>query len=245
MKINYNKKLIGLIVLIIAVFIILSSINYTKIKEIMLFAKDHDKIKTDPRPTPEDAVDRFKLTGEVEVSNYMGQRLTPIEEQRKGNKTLYVDKDEYLLEIYGLVDRPINLTYEDIKQDMPRISKLADMYFIDGDFYTAKWTGVLFWDLLGKAKAYDTDARYATFYSVDGTTTQLTLNYLIGEEIVLAYKVNEISITPEQGFPLILAAEEKYDYKWAKWITKIEITDKEHLGTMERKGYDNWGGVVN
>ncbi|ODV50520.1 MAG: oxidoreductase molybdopterin binding protein [Methanohalophilus sp.] len=44
----------------------------------------------------------------------------------------------------------------------------------------------------------------------------------------------------ERGFPLQLVAEGKYGYKWAKWITGIEVTDDENYeGSWKRRGYNN------
>jgi DMSO/TMAO reductase YedYZ molybdopterin-dependent catalytic subunit len=237
-----EKKLVILMIVAAIVLIIISSINYEGIKQLrdnlQVWVRDHEKIKTEPRPFPEDAVDRLNISGEVEITEYMGQKLTPIAEQRKFS-SIDVDKEEYMLQIYGLVNRSINLSYEEITQDMPKISKSADIYFPDNYFFTAKFTGIPFFEILSKAKEESNDAEYATFYSADGAITQLTLNYLIGEEIILAYRNNDITLKPEQGFPLILVAEDKLSYKWARWITKIEITDK----LIEGEDENNWGDI--
>jgi len=247
---DLNRSIINTIIAIVALVTIITIIlafNTDYLKELRerlpLFAKDHENIKTQPRWFPDDAAERLNISGEVETISYSGQKLTPISEQRKTNKSIAIDKKGYELEIYGLVNESVNLTYEQIKLEMPRISKIVDMHFIDGEWFTAKWDGVMFWDIIAKAKGELPGARYATFYSADGTTTQLTLNYLIGEDIILAYKDNDITLAPEQGFPLMLVAEGKYDYKWAKWITKIEITDKEQFGTVESQGYSNLADI--
>lgn len=238
MSVMDKKRLIGLIVLIVVVISILASINYEKIKEMKLFVKDREKIKTEPRPTPEDAADRLNITSESEVKSYMGQRLTPIDEQRKWDK-IEVSKKEYILQVYGLVNEPRNLSYEYLRQDIPKLSSAVVINFVDGDWYTAKWTGVPFFELLMNAKGEQEGAEYVNFHSADGSVVQLSLNYLIGEEIILAYKNNDITLTAEQGFPLILAAEEKWEYKWQKWIVGIEFTDMKIEG--EDKG--NWGDI--
>ena len=61
---------------------------------------------------------------------------------------------------------------------------------------------------------------------------------------MLAYKVNNITLTPKLGFPFLLVAEEKWGYKWIKWITEIEISDdQEFKGYWEERGYNNNGSI--
>jgi len=57
---------------------------------------------------------------------------------------------------------------------------------------------------------------------------------------MIAYKMNTVTIPPERGFPFQLVAEGKYGYKWAKWITRIEVSDDTNFrGYWESYGYDN------
>jgi len=48
--------------------------------------------------------------------------------------------------------------------------------------------------------------------------TFYTLDYIIDNDIIIAYKMNEIALPPERGFPFQLVAEHKWGYKWIKWI---------------------------
>ena len=44
----------------------------------------------------------------------------------------------------------------------------------------------------------------------------------------------------KKGFPFQLIAEQKWGYKWAKWITRIELSDNpEFKGYWESRGWDN------
>ena len=79
------------------------------------------------------------------------------------------------------------------------------------------------------------------FYSVDGYSTAHDLDYLIDNNIILAYRINEITLPQERGFPLQLVAEGKYGYKWAKWIDHIELVNSSYKGYWESRGYNNKG----
>jgi len=60
----------------------------------------------------------------------------------------------------------------------------------------------------------------------------------------MAYKMNEVTLPAERGFPFQLVAESKWGYKWIKWITEIELSDNaEYLGYWESRGYSNYGGL--
>ncbi|MEK6537311.1 MAG: molybdopterin-dependent oxidoreductase, partial [Actinomycetota bacterium] len=61
----------------------------------------------------------------------------------------------------------------------------------------------------------------------------------------LAWKMNGITIPPERGFPFHLVAEDKWGYKWIKWITKIELTnDPNFRGYWESRGYNQDGSMT-
>jgi DMSO/TMAO reductase YedYZ molybdopterin-dependent catalytic subunit len=67
----------------------------------------------------------------------------------------------------------------------------------------------------------------------------VTLNCVEGWSVT-RYKMNEVTIPQERGFPFQLVADSKYGYKWIKWITEIELSDDENYrGFWESQGYSN------
>jgi DMSO/TMAO reductase YedYZ molybdopterin-dependent catalytic subunit len=86
-------------------------------------------------------------------------------------------------------------------------------------------------------------ASYVLFSSADGYSTTLPLDYLRQNRILLAYGLNDLTLPPDRGFPLQLVAKNKYGYKWAKWITSIEVTDKDIRGYWESRGYSDSANV--
>jgi DMSO/TMAO reductase YedYZ molybdopterin-dependent catalytic subunit len=60
----------------------------------------------------------------------------------------------------------------------------------------------------------------------------------------MAYKMNGVDLPAERGFPFQLVAEDKWGYKWAKWITEIELSDDEGFrGYWESRGYSRTGDL--
>jgi DMSO/TMAO reductase YedYZ molybdopterin-dependent catalytic subunit len=93
--------------------------------------------------------------------------------------------------------------------------------------------------LLAEAKVLP-DAKVVIFHAYDGYTTSLPVDYLINNDILIAYKMNGVTLPPERGFPFQLVAESKWGYKWIKWITEIELSDDvNYRGYWERQGYSN------
>jgi DMSO/TMAO reductase YedYZ molybdopterin-dependent catalytic subunit len=180
---------------------------------------------------------------ETENLSYEGKSLTPIAQQRNNaiEGTQYIDRESYRLQVNGLVEKPLNLTYEEIT-GLPQTSKVVDLNCVEGWNFTAKWTGVRIADLFEEAGAME-NATTVIFYSADGYSTSLDKDYLLENDIILAYRLNDVTLPPDRGFPLQLVAEGKYGYKWAKWIIRIELNDLPYRGYWEKKGYNNTADV--
>lgn len=187
----------------------------------------------------EPAVDSNETGNEVEATEYNGIKLTPIDKQ--GNNaikgTQYIDRNTYRLQIDGLVENPTELTYDQILE-YPSTSRVIDLNCVEGWGFTAKWTGVLVETLLNDVVVKE-NATTVIFYCADGYSTSHDLDFLLDNDIMLAYRINDVTLPSDRGFPLQLVAEDKYGYKWAKWITGIELTDAEYSGYWETRGYNN------
>jgi len=176
---------------------------------------------------------------EVEARVYRGIALTPLSSQ--GNNAILgtqrIDGHSYRLLVRGLVEEEMELSYEQLLE-LPAYSEYAYMPCVEGWGFDAKWTGFRVSDLLNLT-GLKAGADYVVFRSEDGYSTGLPLDYLLQENILLAYGINDLTLPPERGYPLQLVAKGRYGYKWAKWITSIEVTDEEERGYWESRGYSN------
>jgi DMSO/TMAO reductase YedYZ molybdopterin-dependent catalytic subunit len=180
---------------------------------------------------------------EIEAVEYHGTKLVSL--TRQGNNaisgTQSISKETYRLDVTGLIGHKLNLTYHQILE-LPAYSELAYMPCVEGWGFNAKWTGFRITDLLNLT-GLKTGANYVLFTSADGYTTSLPLDYLRKNNILLAYGINDVTLPQDRGFPLQLVAKGKYGYKWAKWITKIEVTNNDTKGYWETRGYSNSANV--
>jgi len=180
---------------------------------------------------------------EVEAVEYRGTKLLPLNSQ--GNNaitgTQRIDKETFRLEVTGLTKVELNLSYNQILQ-LPAYSELVYMPCVEGWGFYARWTGFRVTDLLNLT-GLKPGANYVLFTSADGYSTSLPMDYLLGNNILLAYGINNVTLPQDRGFPLQLVAKGKYGYKWAKWITRIEVMNNDTKGYWEARGYSNSANV--
>ncbi len=183
------------------------------------------------------------VLSDVEASTFMGVNLTPMSRQLNNaiNGTQYINRSTYRLRVTGLVENSMNLSYDDLL-GLPAYSEVAVLPCVEGWKFTAQWTGFRVMDLLNLAKLKP-DATYVVFHSSDGYTTGLPIDYLKNQNTLMAYGINNVTLPPDRGFPFQLVAVNKYGYKWAKWITSIEVVNKTVAGYWESRGYSNSANV--
>jgi DMSO/TMAO reductase YedYZ molybdopterin-dependent catalytic subunit len=179
--------------------------------------------------------------GYVEIREYEGTDLSSINAFRENSirGPQHIDAENYTLTVSGLVNNELNYTYDDIVNNFQLFKKAATLYCVEGWSVNILWEGVLVRDLIGAA-GVDPNATVVIFYAYDGYSTSVPLDYIIDNNILMAYKMNGVVLPPERGYPFQLVAESKYGYKWIKWITAIELSDNEdYLGFWESRGYPN------
>lgn len=180
----------------------------------------------------------------VEVRNYQGKDLSSVNDFRENSIAgpQYINISNYKLEISGLVNTPENLTYGQVLNHQA-YTKVVTLDCVEGWSVTILWEGVLLKDLLDEAGTKP-GANTVIFHAYDGYTTSLPLDYIKDRNILLAYRMNNVTIPPERGYPFMVVAEDKWGYKWAKWVTKIEVSnDPNYRGYWESRGYSQNGDL--
>jgi DMSO/TMAO reductase YedYZ molybdopterin-dependent catalytic subunit len=179
---------------------------------------------------------------EIEATEFMGKKLTLIREQGTNALagTQHIDRSTYKLTVDGLVNKPLSLSYVAL-QAYPPVSQLMDLDCVEGWNFTAKWTGPALSSIFADA-GVKPEAKIAIFHTTDTPEgyTSLDLSYINEKNIIIALKLNDITLPETRGFPFQVVAESKFGYKWAKWVNRIELSaDTEFKGYWERYGYNN------
>ena len=181
----------------------------------------------------------------VEIREYQGERLSSLNDFNENaiKGTQRVDINEYILEIVGLVQETKKFSYNEMINNFNHYKKVATLDCVEGWIVKILWEGILVKDLIGKDNILP-KAKIIIFHAYDGYTTSFPINYIVDKDILLAYKMNEVTLPAQRGFPFQLVAESKWGYKWIKWVTKIEISDNEAFrGFWESRGYANEGDI--
>jgi len=187
------------------------------------------------------AVDEAEELGPVEIREYEGVDLSSInafrENSIKGPQE--VDLESYTLSITGLVTNSTSYTYDEVVNKHQHYKKVVTLDCVEGWSVTILWEGLLVKDLLAEAEPL-ANAEVVIFHAYDGYTTSLPVDYVMDNDILMAYKMNDVILPPARGFPFQLVAESKWGYKWIKWITEIELSDDaNYRGYWESRGYSN------
>jgi DMSO/TMAO reductase YedYZ molybdopterin-dependent catalytic subunit len=175
----------------------------------------------------------------VEIRDYEGERLSSIADFRENSLRgpQYISPGDYRLNVTGLVSQPLSLTYDHVLDQYPHYTKKVTLFCVEGWDVTILWEGILVEDLLEDADPYP-QANTVIFRAHDGYSTSLPLDYIRDRDIMMAYAMNGLPLPPERGFPFQLVAEDRWGYKWAKWIETIELSDNpNYRGYWEQRGY--------
>lgn len=176
---------------------------------------------------------------EHEIREYQGMRLDPFDRHYDNSiqGPQYVDVKTYRLSLTGLVDSPQSFTYQKVLS-FPHFKRVITLHCVEGWDERLLFEGVRLMDLLAEAKP-EKGITTVIFYAADGYSSALDYCDVKRLNILLAYKINGRVLDEKRGFPFQVVAESKLGYKWVKWVTAIELSDKPYKGYWESRGYDN------
>ena len=144
---------------------------------------------------------------------------------------------DYRLKIGGLVDRPATYTLDDL-QAMPVTTLDVDFQCVTGwRVPSVHWEGVQLSHILERV-GVKSSAVALTFESYDGADFEsLTLDQAMLPDVIVAYSMLGAPVTTEHGGPVRLYVAPMYGYKSLKWLSAINIVNKEEPGFWEQNGY--------
>jgi len=140
------------------------------------------------------------------------------------------------LQVSGLVEEPFTLTWEELRA-LRTTPVHADMHCVTGwTLLDNDWEGVPFRTLMERAKPAP-EAKWVIAHSAHGYTSDLSLQAMDDDDVLVAWRKNGEDLTPEHGWPLRLVVPKRYAWKSAKWLTALEFSAKNVRGFWEVRGY--------
>jgi DMSO/TMAO reductase YedYZ molybdopterin-dependent catalytic subunit len=148
-----------------------------------------------------------------------------------------VDKDDYKLEVGGMVDDKRKWTLEELYA-LPQETQITRHVCVEGWSAIGKWTGTPLREFLRRVGA-DTRAKYVWFRCAEGYSTSIDMATALHPQTQMSYKIDGEILPTRHGFPLKVRIPTKLGFKNPKHVMEIAVTDKYLGGYWEDQGY-NW-----
>jgi DMSO/TMAO reductase YedYZ molybdopterin-dependent catalytic subunit len=163
---------------------------------------------------------------------------------------------DWALEVDGLVERPKKFSLDAIRA-LPARTQITRHDCVEGWSCIGKWKGATLSSLLAEVGVKPA-ARFVLFRCADALERldpdnkyyeSLDLAEALHPQTILAYEMNDKTLTVPHGAPLRLRAERKLGYKMAKYLMRVELVDGfEDIGggrggSWEDLGYDWYAGI--
>ena len=148
------------------------------------------------------------------------------------------DMDRWTLRAFGLVDQERTWSWEDFLA-LPTKKLTADIHCVTRwSKFDTEWEGVPFTAFV-EMVGVKPEAKYVIAHCENGYTTNLPLEAMLDDDVLLAYRYDGKPLDPEHGYPLRTLVPKKYFWKSAKWLRGLEFTAEDRPGFWERAGYHN------
>jgi DMSO/TMAO reductase YedYZ molybdopterin-dependent catalytic subunit len=156
-----------------------------------------------------------------------------------------VGTDAWTLEVGGLVDNPVTLTWKDFLA-LPQVEDVSDFHCVTTwSRFDNHWKGVRF-RTIAELVVPKPDARHVLTTGYDhmpGTripyTTNLPLARAIEDDVLLVHTWEGQPLPREHGGPVRMITPKLYAWKGAKWIHRIDFLAGDQKGFWEVRGYSN------
>ena len=153
-----------------------------------------------------------------------------------------IDEEKWRLKITGLVENPLALTLQKIKNYAP-INQFITLACISnpvgGDLIgTTRWTGTSLQNIIPDMKLKP-GAAFLNIKSADGFFESIPIDLIKKDSrIMLTYAWDGLPLETKHGFPLRIYIPDHYGMKQPKWIESIEVSDEWQAGYWVVRGWD-------
>jgi len=146
------------------------------------------------------------------------------------------DPRAWTFRCFGLVEKEITWTWEEFLK-LPRVEITSDVHCVTHwSLLDSRWEGVHIRELL-KHVQIRPQAIAVMVHADPDYTTNLLLEELVDDDVLLALKHNGCDLEPDHGGPCRLVVPKLYFWKSAKWIRGFEFLEVNPPGFWEQNGY--------
>ena len=148
------------------------------------------------------------------------------------------DLSSWDFQVFGEVESQVRLSWDEL-QALPQKDIMVDIHCVTrwSKLDTA-WRGVAVRDLLERA-GVKPSGKFLMAYSDGGYTTNLPLEVVMDDDVLVAHTYAGEPLEHEHGGPLRLLVPKRYFWKSAKFLRKLEVMSEDRMGFWELNGYHN------
>ena len=151
-----------------------------------------------------------------------------------------VDLARWTFRCFGLVEEAVVWTWEQFAA-LPRVTLTSDVHCVTRwSKLDNEWEGVPIREIISRIRPRP-EARYVLVHADPDYTTNLALEDLVQDDVLLALRHNGRDLEPDHGGPCRLVVPRLYFWKSAKWVRAFEFLDVNAPGFWERNGYHMHG----
>ncbi len=144
------------------------------------------------------------------------------------------------LRIFGSVNNELRWNWEEF-QKLPTETITTDIHCVTRwSKFDTTWEGVSFRHIAELAGAKP-ETQHVIAHCDYGYTTNVPLEDMLRDNILLAYKYEGELLEPDHGAPVRTLVPHLYFWKSAKFLRALEFSPTDKPGFWEQAGYHNYG----
>lgn len=186
---------------------------------------------------------RISTSGAFRSHGALSTVITPNEEFYIVSKNIFdpqVSVEGWTLEVGGLVEQPMSLSYDDLRA-LPTVEEFVTLECISnevgGDLIgNAEWKGVALREILETARLRP-GVVDISFQASDGYSESIPLDRALNQDVMVAYEMNGEPLSDRHGFPARLIVPGFFGLKSVKWLTQISPVDRDFQGYWQNRGW--------
>ena len=150
------------------------------------------------------------------------------------------DPQTWNFRAFGEVEKETAWTWDEFLK-LPTVEITTDIHCVTRwSKFDTVWEGVRFRDLAEMVGMKDT-ARHIIAHCDYGYTTNVPVEDMMRDNVLLAYKYDGDWLEPDHGGPLRTLVPHLYFWKSAKFVRALEFSENDKPGFWENAGYHNYG----
>jgi DMSO/TMAO reductase YedYZ molybdopterin-dependent catalytic subunit len=150
------------------------------------------------------------------------------------------DPNTWDMRVFGSVENQLRWSWEEFLA-LPTIKITTDIHCVTRwSKFDTVWEGVSF-KHIAELAGVKSDAKHVIAHCDYGYTTNVPLEDMMGDNIMLAYKYDDQWLEPDHGAPVRTLVPHLYFWKSAKFLRALEFSPTDKPGFWEQAGYHNYG----